>query len=442
MDQFVIEGGHRLNGTVEVSGNKNAALKLIAASLLTSEPVTLRNVPDIADVRVMCAILRQLGASVEWHKNEGANNGNGSGSVLHIHAKDIKTHRVDPQLAQQIRASIVLAGPMLARFGRLELTAPGGDVIGHRRLDTHLLALERLGSAIKYDKGSFDMNADGLQGADILLDEASVTATENATMAAVLAKGTTIIRNAASEPHVQDLCNMLTQMGAQIDGIGTNRLIIQGADRLHGVDFRMGADFMEVGSFIGAAAVTGGEIRIKNSDPQYLDMIAFVFRRLGVIWEVEGQDIIVPKSQPLTITPDLGKRIPVIRAQPWPAFPSDMLSIALLIATQSAGAALFHEWMYDGRLFFTDKLVSMGARIVLCDPHRALVQGPTALRGNLTITSPDIRAGMTLLLAALCAKGTTVIRNIGQIDRGYQRVEDKLRALGAHIERVPVPEGG
>jgi UDP-N-acetylglucosamine 1-carboxyvinyltransferase len=283
------------------------------------------------------------------------------------------------------------------------------------------------------------MTASSLKGADILLDEASVTATENAVMAAVLAKGTTTIRNAASEPHVQDLCNMLTSLGGQIDGIGSNRLIIHGVERLHGGEFRIGADYLEVGSFIGAAVVTGGEIRIRNADPHYMDMIELVFRRIGVIWEVDGPDIVVPRSQPLTIVPDLGKRIPVIKAQPWPAFPSDMMSIALLVATQSAGAVIFHEWMYDGRLFFTDKLVSMGARIVLCDPHRALVQGPTALRGDLTITSPDIRAGMTLLLAALCARGVTVIRNIGQIDRGYQHVEEKLRSLGAHIEREPVP---
>ncbi len=429
MEQFVIEGGYKLNGTIEASGNKNAALKLIAACLMTDEPVTLRNMPDIADVRAMCAILQALGAVVEWQQP----------NVLYIHAKNIQTYRVDPKLTQQIRASIVLAGPMLARLGQLELAIPGGDVIGRRRLDTHLLALERLGATIEFTD-RFLMRTDGLKGANILLDEASVTATENATMAAALAKGTTIIRNAASEPHVQDLCNLLISMGAQIDGVGTNRLIIQGVDRLHGTDFRLGADYLEVGSFIGAAAVTGGQVRIQHADPQHMEMIELTFRRIGVIWEVDGADIIVPRTQPLTIVQDFGRRIPEIKAQPWPAFPSDLMSIALMAATQSAGAVIFHEWMYDARLFFTDKLVGMGARIVLCDPHRALVQGPTALRGDLTITSPDIRAGMTLLLAALCARGVTVIRNIGQIDRGYQRVEDKLRALGAHIERTPVPE--
>ncbi|SRR5581483_11803895 len=430
MEQFVIEGGHKLNGEIEASGNKNAALKVIAACLLTDEPVTLHNVPDIADVRIMCDIVRGLGASVE-REPDGA---------LRVHAGQVTTHRVDPKLAQQVRASIVLAGPMLARHGRLELAAPGGDVIGHRRLDTHFLALQRLGASVELTD-RFDLRADRLTGADILLDEASVTATENAIMAAVLAKGTTTIRNAASEPHVQDLCQMLNSLGAQIDGIGSNRLIIQGVERLHGGEFRIGADYMEVGSFIGAAAVTGGEIRIRNADPQHMDMIALIFRRIGVTWQTEGADILVPRSQALAIVPDLGKRIPVIRPQPWPGFPTDLMSTTLLVATQAAGAVMFHEWMYDGRLFFTDKLVSMGARIVLCDPHRALVQGPTALHGNVTITSPDIRAGMTLLLAALCAHGETVIRNIRQIDRGYEKVEDKLRALGAKIERVPVPEG-
>ena len=429
MEQFVIEGGHRLNGEIKASGNKNAALKLIAAALLTDEPVILRNVPDIADVHTMCDIVRGLGPSVEWLSDD----------VLRIHAKQITTHRADPALTQKIRASIVLAGPMLARYGALELAAPGGDVIGRRRLDTHILALQRLGVSIDFADG-FHMTTDGLKGANILLDEASVTATENAIMASALAKGTTIIRNAASEPHVQDLCNFLVQCGAQIEGIGSNLLTIHGVERLNGTEFRVGADFMEVGSFIGAAVVTGGSIRIKEADPQHLEMIQLVFGRLGVVWEVDGQDIVVPRAQPLTIVQDLGNRIPVIRAQPWPAFPTDMMSIALLVATQARGAVLFHEWMYDARFFFTDKLISMGARIVLCDPHRALIQGPTPLRGNVTITSPDIRAGMTLLLAALCAEGVTTIRNIRQIDRGYEHVEDKLRALGAHIERQSIRE--
>lgn len=429
MEQFIIEGGHRLSGEIKASGNKNAALKLIAAALLTDEPVTLRNMPNIADVRIMCDIVRGLGPTVEWLED----------GVLRIHAKEIVTHRADPALTQKIRASIVLAGPMLARHGALDLAAPGGDVIGRRRLDTHILALQQLGASIEFVDG-FQMKTSGLKGTNILLDEASVTATENAIMAAVLAKGTTVIRNAASEPHVQDLCNFLLQCGAQIEGVGSNLLTIHGVERLHGTDFRIGADFMEVGSFIGAAVVTGGSIRIKEADPQHMEMIQLIFRKIGVTWEVEGQDIVVPRLQPLTIEQDFGNRIPIIKAQPWPGFPTDMMSTALLVATQSRGAILFHEWMFDARFFFTDKLIGMGAKIVLCDPHRALVQGPTPLRGNVTITSPDIRAGMTLLLAALCAEGVTTILNIRQIDRGYENVDERLRMLGAHIERVSMRE--
>ena len=428
MEQFVIEGGYRLEGAIRVHGNKNSALKLIAACLLTDEPVTLTNVPDIADVRVMCEILRQLGASVEALPDHR----------LLIHALDIHTHQVDPNLASAIRASIVLAGPMLARVGRLDLPAPGGDVIGRRRLDTHVLALTALGARITFN-GQFHMETDGLIGTSILLDEASVLATENALMASVLAHGTTQISNAACEPHVQDLCHFLNSLGAQIEGIGSNNLTIHGVDRLHGGEFRIGADFMEVGSFVGAAVVTGSELRILDADPQILGQIELVFGRLGVVWQVEGNDLCVPRSQALSIVPDLGNRIPQVKAQPWPGFPSDLLSIALIVATQSAGAVMFHEWMYENRFFFTDKLISMGARIILCDPHRALVQGPTPLHGNLALTSPDIRAGMTLLLAALCASGTTTIRNIGQIDRGYERVDERLRALGARIRREPVP---
>jgi UDP-N-acetylglucosamine 1-carboxyvinyltransferase len=425
MTQFVIEGGNSLNGTVTAGGNKNAVLKLMAACLLTDQPVTLHNVPAILDVTVMVEMLRGLGAAVDW---VGENS-------LRIHAANLTTHKVDPRLSQKMRASIVLAGPLLGRMGAVEIAPPGGDMIGRRRLDTHLLALERLGAKIDY-AGKFIMSAEGLRGADILLDEASVTATENAIMAAVLAKGTTRLRNAACEPHVQDLCHLLVTLGAKIDGIGSNQITIQGVDRLGGGDFRVGADYIEVGSFIGAAAITGGEVRIANADPQHLGMIGLVYNKLGVSWEVDGPDIIVRRGQPLRVVSDFGGRIPVIKAQPWPAFPSDLLSITLLVATQAAGAVMFHEWMYDGRLFFTDRLVAMGARIVLCDPHRALVQGPSVLRGGQTIPSPDIRAGITLVLAALCARGTTVIRNIDHIDRGYARVEEKLRSLGANIQRV------
>lgn len=427
-EQFVIEGNHPLRGEVAVSGNKNAALKMLPACLLTDEPVTLTNVPDIADVRVTLELLRRLGCQVDEL----------GGHRVRVHAREIATHELDPEMCVRTRASIVFAGPMLARVGRVAFAPPGGDVIGRRRLDTHILALERLGTVVEFD-GRFTMQTEGLRGADILLDEASVTATENAVMAAVLARGTTVLRNVASEPHVQNLCHMLNAMGAQISGIGTNRLTIEGVERLGGGEFRVEADYLEVASLIGAAVVTGGEIRIRQADPQYLDMAALMFRKLGVSWQVEDGDVLVPRGQTLTIERELGNQIPEIKAQPWPAFPSDMMSVALTVATQSAGTVLFHEWMYNSRFFFTDKLSAMGARIFLCDPHRAVVHGPTVLRGVSPISSPDIRAGMALLLAALCARGTTTIRNIGQIDRGYERVEEKLRGLGAVIRREPVP---
>ncbi len=426
-EQFVIEGGHRLEGEVTASGNKNAALKMLPACLLTSEPVILKNVPNIGDVRSLCKILEGFGASIDWLDEQ----------TVRVEAKDITTHIADPHHAKKIRSSIVLAGPMLARYGKLELPPPGGDVIGRRRLDTHLLALEALGAEIDFN-GKFVMQTQGLKGANILLDEASVTATENAIMAAVLAKGTTLLRNAASEPHVQDLCHMLNSMGANISGIGSNQLVIEGVERLHGCTARVGADYMEVGSYIGVAAVTGGEIRIREADPQHLDMMALVFRKLGVEWEVAGQDIWVRRGQALAVRRDLGNAIPEIKCQPWPGFAPDMMSVALVVATQCAGTVLFHDWMYDARLFFTDRLVSMGARIVLCDPHRAMVQGPTVLKGDLIISSPDIRAGMAILIAALAAQGTTRIRNIQQIDRGYMNIEGKLQALGAQIRREVV----
>ena len=424
-EQFIVEGGHSLRGEVTASGNKNAALKMLPACLLTDEPVTLHNVPNIADVRVTLALLRSLGAEVE----ELGNN------RVRVHAHTLARYELDRALCQKTRASIVFAGPMLARTGHLVLAPPGGDVIGRRRLDTHVLALQALGADVTFVDGAFHMQADGLRGADILLDEASVTATENTIMAAVLSEGTTVIRNAASEPHVQNLCHMLNGMGAQIEGVGTNRITVHGVERLHGGEFRVEADYLEVVSFVGAAVVTGGEIRIRQADPQHLDMAALVFRKLGVVWEVDGHDLVVPRGQPLTVQRDLGDRIPEIKAQPWPAFPSDLMSIAIVVATQAAGTVLFHEWMFDSRLFFTDKLINMGARIYLCDPHRVVVHGPTVLHAVPAISSPDIRAGMALLLAALSARGTTVIRNIQQIDRGYERVEEKLRGLGAHIRR-------
>ncbi|MBL8134535.1 MAG: UDP-N-acetylglucosamine 1-carboxyvinyltransferase [Anaerolineae bacterium] len=429
LQQFVIEGGHPLNGEITASGNKNAALKMIPACLLTDEPVILHNVPDIGDVRSIIAILRSVGAAVDWL----------TPNTLRVHAQNIHTSEIDAALTSRLRASIVLAGPMLARCGRVTLGLPGGDSIGERRIDMHVYALTRLGAKVSFD-GAVRIAADHLRGAHIVLVEASVTATENTVMAAVLARGTTVIENAASEPHVQDLCKLLVAMGAQIDGIGSNRITIHGVARLHGAEARVGADFMEVGSLIGAAVMTGGDLLIRQADPAYLSTIALVFDRLGVHWEVLGDDIRVPAHQELTIKPDLGSRIPIIKAQPWPAFPSDLMSVALTVATQSAGAVLFHDWMYESRFFFTDRLIRMGARITLCDPHRVLVQGPTALVGQANITSPDIRAGMAMLLAALAAKGETHISNIQQIDRGYERIEEKLSALGANIVRIDVGE--
>ncbi|MDZ4671694.1 MAG: UDP-N-acetylglucosamine 1-carboxyvinyltransferase [Phototrophicales bacterium] len=427
MQQFVIEGGYPLKGEVTPGGNKNAITKMLPACLLTDEPVILHNVPKISDVLVAIEIMEALGAEVTWLEDEKS---------VRVHAKNIPSGIVSRELAQKTRASFVFSGALLGRVGFVEIPAPGGDVIGERRLDTHIIGFRKLGCTVDFERGIFTMKTDKLIGADILLSEASVTATENLLMTAVVAQGTTILRNVASEPHVQDLCNMLVAMGAKIDGIGSNRLTIEGVDRLHGAEAHVGADFMEVGSYIGAAVVTGGTIRIKDADPQHLDMTALVFARLGVTWDVVGNDIIVPANQQLTIQADIGGRIPIIKAQPWPGFPPDLMSIALVVATQSAGSVIFHDWMYESRFFFTDKLERMGARITLCDPHRVLVQGPIAFKGVPNITSPDIRAGMALVLAALAAKGETRISNIGQIDRGYERAEQKLVAMGAHISRV------
>lgn len=427
LEQFVIEGGHPLQGQIKIAGNKNAALALLPACLLTEQPVVLTNMPDIGDVHVMADLIRKLGAEVEWLEPE----------KVRVHAKQIDTYRADPDLAKKIRPSTLLAGPMLAREGRLEIASPGGDGIGRRRLDTHLIALEKLGASIEFD-GVFKMRAEKLQGTHILLDEASVTATENTILAAVLAAGTTIIRNAASEPHVQQLCQFLNQLGAKIEGVGSNQLIIHGVEKLGGGEFRVGADYLEVGSYIGAAVVTGGELLIQQADPQYLEMLELVFGRLGVSWEVRGDDVFVPRGQAMSVRQDFGGNIPEIKPQIWPGFPTDMMSVAILVATQCSGAVLFHEWMFESRLFFTDRLSSMGARVILCDPHRVLVQGPAALRGDQVISSPDIRAGMAIVLAALCANGHTIIRNIRQIDRGYARLDERLRSLGANIQRVPI----
>ncbi|RPI83019.1 MAG: UDP-N-acetylglucosamine 1-carboxyvinyltransferase [Chloroflexi bacterium] len=427
MEKFIIEGGNPLSGKVTPSGNKNAALPLLAACLLTDEPVILHNVPEIRDVMDMRNLLTSLGVDIEVLGNH----------TLQIRASQICPKDLDPDLCRRIRASILLAGPMTARSGELRLPPPGGDVIGRRRVDTHILALRAMGAKAEYDRSNqvfkFQVNG-GLKGANILLDEASVTATENAIMAAVRAKGHTTLRNAASEPHIQELCHFLNTLGARIDNIGSNTLHIEGVSSLHGGEFTIGPDYLEVVSFIGAAVVTRSSIRIQNAGPEYLDMIRLVFRRLGVEWEVEGQDLIIPKEQTLMIEPDLGEAIPQISVMPWPSFPTDLMSIAIVVATQSKGSVLFHDWMYPSRMFFIDKLIGMGAQMVLCDPHRCIVQGPTTLYGE-KMESPDIRAGMALVLAALAADGKSMIRNAGQIDRGYEKIDEKLRSLGAKIAR-------
>ena len=425
MPKFLVQGGRPLNGTIRPAGNKNAALPMLAATLLTEEEVVLENVPDIRDVRTMIDLLSALGAEAEW---SGPNE-------VRVRARDIGGSQLDEVAAARIRASILLAGPMVARTGGLQLPPPGGDVIGRRRMDTHFLALQRLGAEVEYHHKNFEVRSRGLRGADIFLDEPSVTATENAVMAASLARGTTRIRNAAAEPHVQDLCNMLIGMGCEISGIGTNALEIQGKERLGGGRFRVTADHIEVGSFIGLAAVTRGEITIQDAAPQHLDSTLIGFGRLGISVEIRGDDVFIPGNQEMRIQMDMGGYIPKVDDGPWPAFPADLTSIALVAATQCEGTILIHEKMFESRMFFTDKLVSMGARMILCDPHRVVVIGPSRLRGGV-VESPDIRAGMGLLIAALGAEGQSEIYNVGQIERGYQRIDERLRNLGAEIERT------
>lgn len=424
MPAYDVEGGAPLGGRIRPAGNKNAALPALAAALLTDEPVVLENVPRIGDVQTMLELLRSLGAEAGW---EGDNS-------VRIRAHDLGSGDVDAALAMRIRASILLAGPLLARQGRIVLPPPGGDVIGRRRLDTHVLALGRLGAEIEAGD-LYRMRTRGLRGAEIFLDEPSVTATENAISAAVTARGRTLLRNAAAEPHVQDLCHMLVGMGARISGIGTHVLEFEGVDRLRGGRFALGSDHIEVGSFIGLAAVTGGELLIENAAVPHLDSTLLAFARLGIHCVVEGNDLRVPAGQPLAVRTDLGGHIPKIDDGPWPAFPPDLTSIALVVATQCRGTVLIFEKMFESRMFFADKIISMGAQIVLCDPHRAVVVGPSRLRGG-TVESPDIRAGMALLIAALCAEGRSRIHNIGQIERGYERIDARLRSLGARIERV------
>jgi len=422
--KYVVEGGRSLSGSIEPAGNKNAALPIIAAALLTQDRVMLENVPRILDTETLVELVRTAGASATWTGN----------NTLEIEAKELRAGELDPVLCAKIRASILLAGPMLARCGQVILPPPGGDVIGRRRVDTHFLAFEQLGAEYSLTD-RYEFRATRLKGADVFLDEPSVTGTENALMAAVAAEGTTILRNAASEPHVQDLAQFLVAMGASIEGIGTNTIIVHGGKSLGSARHRIGPDHIEVGSFIGLAAVTGSELRVTRAGVQHLRSIRMGFERLGIECDVEGDDLVIPAEQPREIRSDLGGHVPKLEDQPWPAFPADLMSIAIVTATQCRGLVLMHEKMFESRMFFVDKLIAMGARIVLCDPHRALVSGPSALRGA-RVESPDIRAGMAMLLAALCAEGSSTIHNARQIERGYERIDQRLNALGAKIERV------
>ena len=427
MEKFVIDGGIALSGTIVPAGNKNGALPILAASILTEDEVVVRNVPRIKDITSMLTLLEALGVHINWLNEHD----------VALCAGDLRAGEieVDRELSERIRASFLLAGPLLARFGRVRMPPPGGDVIGRRRLDPHLDAFAALGVSVEHERDIKLHAAGGLRAGDVFMDEPSVMATENALMAAARTPGSTVIGNAACEPHVQDLARMLVKMGADIQGIGSNVVTVNGTADLHGCDHTIGPDHIEIGSFMALAGVTGGELRICDTIPRDLRMIRLVFDRLGLRSELDANDVIVPGRQTLIVARDIGEHKITVQDGPWPAFPADLTSIAVALATQSAGSALIHEWMFENRMIFTDKLVLMGADITLCDPHRALVTGPCRLRGE-RVESPDIRAGMAMLIAALCADGRSEIGNIRQIDRGYERIDERLRELGARIERV------
>ena len=426
MYEYEIEGGFPIKGTIRASGNKNAALPCIAAALLTDKSVVLRNVPEIEDTGVMLNILQSFGAKVKKLDT----------NTWQIDAVDITRSDIPAELSKKIRASILFAGPLVARTGKAIMPPPGGDVIGRRRLDTHFLALEELGARVSADR-KFEFTANKLKGAEIFLDETSVTATENAVMAAVLAEGHTEITNAASEPHVQDLCNMLNMMGAKISGVGSNILQIDGVEKLGGCDFTIGSDFMEIGSYIGLAAATHGSITITGIREKDMRPLRIAYSKLGIKWDIEGETLTVSENQDLKVNTDLGGMIPKIDDSPWPGFPPDLTSIMTVIATQVEGTVLIFEKMFESRMFFVDKLISMGARITLCDPHRAVVTGPSSLHGD-HLVSPDVRAGMAMVIAAMAARGTSRISNVYQIERGYEHLVERLQSLGGHIQRVNI----
>jgi UDP-N-acetylglucosamine 1-carboxyvinyltransferase len=423
MQSFVIEGGRPLSGSVRAAGNKNGALPILAATVLASAEVRLTNVPRIRDVETMVELLVDIGADAGW---TGPNE-------VRVDSSGVHKSELDPELCREMRASFLLAGPLLARFGNATVPPPGGDVIGRRRLDTHIHAFAELGAEVELN-GAYEMRTNGLKGKRMYLDEASVMGTENAIMAAVLAQGQTCVGHAACEPHIQDLCRFLVALGAQISGVGSNVLYIDGVDRLGGGDYRISPDHVEVASFAGLAAVAGGAVTIEDVRPDDLISIVPSFRKLGIELEVHEDRVVVPAGQSLQMEDDLGGQIPKIESGIWPAFPADLTSIAVTVATQAEGTILIFEKMFESRLFFVDKLVSMGARIILCDPHRAVVTGPSKLYGQ-RLESPDIRAGMAMVIAALCAEGTSTIGNIRQIDRGYEQIDERLRGLGAQIER-------
>jgi len=426
MSELVIQGRRTVTGTHRVSGNKNAALPMVAAALLTSDPVTLTNVPDIADIASMLEAARSFGTRVTRDTKAG---------TVTLETSKIRTARIAPALAAQIRTSFLFAGPLLARLGRASLPPPGGDAIGHRRLDTHFAGFRALGAKATAGKKTLSFRGE-LKGARILLDEASVTATENILMASVLAKGETVIYNAACEPHITDLAEMLNAMGAQIVGAGTNRIVVTGVPSLHGCTASVGCDYIEAGSYLVAAAVTGGELTLTNVDAAPFEVLAGVFARFGVTWTIDAKARslhYLPKKR-LKMKYDLGDAIPSVADGTWPAFPSDLMSVLIVLATQTRGTCLFFEKMFESRLYFVDRLRQMGAKIVQCDPHRVVVTGPSPLYGGI-VSSNDIRAGIALVIAALCAKGQSVISNAETIDRGYVAVENSLGVLGADIRR-------
>lgn len=426
MHEYIIEGGFPIHGDITASGNKNAALPCIAATLLSEEPIILHNIPEIEDISVMLNILQSFGVKTTNLKKNS----------WKIEAKTVKDECIPKELSKKIRASILFAGPLLARTGKAKMLPPGGDVIGRRRVDTHFLALEQLGARIEVN-GSFSFIANKLVGTDIFLDETSVTATENAVMAAVLAEGKTTITNAACEPHIQDLCNMLNSMGAKISGIGSNILYIDGVKKLHGTEFTIGPDFMEIGSFIGLAAATKGSIKIHGIKNLDLRPLKIGFAKLGITWTVEDDVLKVSQMQELKTNGDIGSKIPKIDDSPWPGFPPDLTSIMTVVSTQVDGTVLIFEKMFESRMFFVDKLITMGAQITLCDPHRAVVVGPSTLHSE-HLVSPDVRAGMAMVIAAMVARGKSRISNVYQIERGYENLVERLKSLGAHIEKVDI----